>query len=104
MRTSVYAKRKMLVYLAVFIALCIFSLVAGSFAPHDAELVNLLEAKKAPGGEYPMGTDWLGRCIFSRILCHLPAESADPDFGWRDLKKSPPSGGDFFTSSVQDRR
>lgn len=68
MRTSVYAKRKMLIYLAVFIALCIFSLVAGSFAPHDAELVNLLEAKKPPGGEYPMGTDWLGRCIFSRIL------------------------------------
>ena len=68
MRTSVYAKRKMLIYLAVFIALCIFSLVAGSFAPHDAELVNLLEAKKAPGGEYLMGTDWLGRCVFSRIL------------------------------------
>ena len=68
MRTSVYAKRKMLIYLAVFIALCIFSLVAGSFAPHDAELVNLLEAKKPPGGKYPMGTDWLGRCIFSRIL------------------------------------
>ena len=42
--------------------------MAGSFAPHDAELVNLLEAKKAPGGEYLMGTDWLGRCIFSRIL------------------------------------
>ena len=68
MRTSVYAKRKMLIYLAVFIALCIFSLVAGSFAPHDAELVNLLEAKKPPGGKYPMGTGWLGRCIFSRIL------------------------------------
>ena len=50
MRTSVYAKRKMLIYLAVFIALCIFSLVSGSFAPHDAELVNLLEAKKPPGG------------------------------------------------------
>lgn len=32
------------------------------------ELVNLLEAKKAPGGEYLMGTDWLGRCIWSRIL------------------------------------
>ena len=28
----------------------------------------MLEAKKPPGGEYPMGTDWLGRCIFSRIL------------------------------------
>ena len=68
MRTSVHAKRKMLVYLILFLALCIFSLIADSLAPHDAELVNLLEAKKAPGGEYLMGTDWLGRCIWSRIL------------------------------------
>ena len=60
MRTSVPAKRKMLVYLILFLALCIFSLIADSLAPHDAELVNLLEAKKAPGGEYLMGTDWLG--------------------------------------------
>lgn len=68
MRTSVHAKRKMLVYLILFLALCIFSLIADSLAPHDAELVNLLEVKKAPGGEYLMGTDWLGRCIWSRIL------------------------------------
>ena len=46
MRTSVHAKRKMLVYLSLFLALCIFSLIADSLAPHDAELVNLLEAKK----------------------------------------------------------
>ena len=50
MRTSVHAKRKMLVYLILFLAWCIFSLIADSLAPHDAELVNLLEAKKAPGG------------------------------------------------------
>ena len=68
MRTSVYAKRKMLIYLAVFIALCIFSLIAGSFAPHDAELVNLLEAKKAPGANTRWGqTGWEG-ASFSRIL------------------------------------
>ena len=48
MRTSVHAKRKMLVYLSLFLALCIFSLIADSLAPHDAELVNLLEAKRRP--------------------------------------------------------
>lgn len=55
-------------YLSLFSALCLFSLFAGELAPHDAELVDLLSAKRPPGGEYPMGTDWLGRCIWSRIL------------------------------------
>ena len=32
MRTSVHAKRKMLVYLILFLALCIFSLIADSLA------------------------------------------------------------------------
>ena len=62
------AKRRLRVYLTVFIVLCVFSLFSGRIAPHDAELVDLLAAKQPPCGDYPMGTDWLGRCIFSRIL------------------------------------
>ena len=58
----------MTIYLVIFICLCIFSLFSASLAPHDAEHVDLLAAKLAPGGEYPMGTDWLGRCIWSRVL------------------------------------
>ena len=65
---SASAKKKMFLYLAVFVLLCIFSLFAGRLAPHDPELANLMAAKKAPGGEYLMGTDWLGRCIWSRVL------------------------------------
>ena len=69
MRTSpVHAKRRMLIYLTIFIALCIFSLFSGRLAPHDPDFVDLLAAKRAPGGEYLFGTDWLGRCIWSRIL------------------------------------
>jgi hypothetical protein len=44
------ARRKMYVYLTVFILLCLFSLVADRVAPHDPELANLMAAKKAPGG------------------------------------------------------
>lgn len=68
MGVSAKAKRKMAIYLSIFLALCVFSLFSARLAPHDAEFVDLLAAKQAPGGDYPMGTDWLGRCIWSRIL------------------------------------
>ncbi len=62
------SRQTMYIYLVLFIALCIFSLVSSQLAPHDAEMVNLLAAKQPPNNEYLMGTDWLGRCIWSRIL------------------------------------
>ncbi len=62
------AKRRMWVLLLLFSGLCLFSLLAPKLACHDAELVNLLVAKRPPDREYIMGTDGLGRCIFSRIL------------------------------------
>lgn len=62
------SRQKMYFYLGIFIALCIFSLFSVQLAPHDAEMVNLLAAKQPPNNEYLMGTDWLGRCIWSRIL------------------------------------
>ncbi len=61
-------KHKMWLLLALCAGLCIFSLFAGRLAPHDPELVDLLAAKHPPDREYIMGTDGLGRCIFSRIL------------------------------------
>ena len=68
MKRSIRPKQKMLVYLIIFAALCLFSLISGRLTPHDPELVNLSAAKLAPDSEYIMGTDWLGRCIWSRIL------------------------------------
>lgn len=68
MKQTTGSKRRMLFYLTIFIALCLFSLFSGFLTPHDAELVDLSVAKLPPGGEYPMGTDGLGRCIWSRIL------------------------------------
>ena len=68
MNVSLGTKRKLAVLLSIFILLCVFSLFSGKLAPHDAEFVDLAAAKQAPGGEYPLGTDGLGRCIWSRIL------------------------------------
>lgn len=68
MKRAIHPKIRMFLYLTGFIVLCLFSLFSGALTPHDPELVDLLAAKRPPGGEYFMGTDWLGRCIWSRIL------------------------------------
>ena len=68
MNTQMQAKHRMWVLLTLCGLLCLFSLFAAGLAPHDAELVDLLAAKRPPDREYIMGTDGLGRCIFSRIL------------------------------------
>lgn len=56
--------------------LCLFTLLAvvaaGIFAPlvapHDPNDMELSLKLRGPSVEYPMGTDHMGRCIFSRIL------------------------------------
>lgn len=44
------------------------ALFAPLLAPHDPEPVSLGEKLLPPGGEYPLGTDGLGRCLYSRLL------------------------------------
>lgn len=47
-------------------------LTAGAFAPflapHDPVRASLRNKLKTPGMEYPLGTDQLGRCVYSRLL------------------------------------
>ncbi len=54
-----------LLTLAVLVLLAIG---AGWIAPHDPEKAEPQLRLMDPGGEYPFGTDHLGRCIFSRVL------------------------------------
>lgn len=51
--------------LALFLFMALF---AGFIAPHDPEEANLQDRLQGPSGEYPFGTDHLGRCILSRII------------------------------------
>lgn len=44
------------------------SIIAPLLAIHDPYEVNLMQVTLAPNGEYPMGTDYIGRCIFCRLL------------------------------------
>ncbi len=53
------------------LTLCVLFLItifAPWLAPHDPIVVDLAHKLQPPSMDYPLGTDHLGRCIFSRIL------------------------------------
>lgn len=66
------ARIRMLLLLAAASALCIFCMVSHSMMPHDPDFADLAHVKLPPCAEYPFGTDWLGRCVYSRILAGAP--------------------------------
>jgi len=51
--------------------LLMFAILAPWIAPHDPENAQPQMRLENPGGDYPLGTDHLGRCIFSRIIFGL---------------------------------
>ena len=62
-------KRKMtLAFLIIVVIMMAAGILAPIIAPHDPLEQNLVMKFSMPSLEYPMGTDNLGRCIFSRIL------------------------------------
>ncbi len=57
-------------HLSIFIiaTLLLLAITAPWMTPHDPENAQPQLRLKDPGGEYPLGTDHLGRCIFSRVV------------------------------------
>lgn len=63
------AVTRALIWTAVLLLLFVFAVLAPRFAPHDPYAVNLRQVTQPPSREYPFGTDYIGRCILSRLLC-----------------------------------
>lgn len=59
---------KVIIWGGIVLLLFILALVGPNFAPHDPYEVNTLNVKAPPSAEYPFGTDYIGRCILSRLL------------------------------------
>lgn len=62
------AKIRFLFWMTVVLLLLGLSIIAPLFASHDPYEVNLMQVTLAPNREYPMGTDYIGRCILCRLL------------------------------------
>ena len=54
--------------LVIIVSLALIAIFAPFIAPHDPVEQNLEKRLLSPSGEYPMGTDDLGRCLMSRII------------------------------------
>lgn len=56
----------------MWIIMLIFILLLGILAPwitpHNPEKTNINEKLESPSNKYPLGTDHLGRCIYSRLV------------------------------------
>jgi peptide/nickel transport system permease protein len=53
----------------ISLLLFVLALFGGVFAPNDPLSVDFYNTLAPPGGAFPLGTDNLGRCVLSRLLC-----------------------------------
>lgn len=67
LKRLLYNKMAMLC-IGFILMIVLLGLLAPVIAPHDPYTNNILNKFQAPSLEYPLGTDNLGRCIFSRML------------------------------------
>ena len=56
------------ILISIFLIICILSILAQVFSPHDPLFQNLEDRLSKPNSIYYLGTDGLGRDIFSRVL------------------------------------
>lgn len=72
MRTKTHREKKQLykiIIVSVLALVIVLSTVfAGILAPNDPYATSAMAIRQAPGGQFPFGTDNLGRCVFSRVL------------------------------------
>lgn len=60
--------RTALLGLAIVVVIGLAALLAPVLAPHDPNAVDVVRKLEPPSGEFLMGTDHLGRDVFSRLL------------------------------------
>lgn len=54
--------------LVILVVIVLMAIFAPLVAPHNPEKTNAKAVFAKPSWEYPMGTDNLGRCLFSRVV------------------------------------
>jgi len=61
-----------IILLVLTVAYVLLSFLAPLLMPNDPNHASLADAKQGPSAEFPWGTDWLGRCVLSRVLAGAP--------------------------------
>jgi ABC-type dipeptide/oligopeptide/nickel transport system permease subunit len=66
---TILKNRSLSIYFFLAIVLVIVALTAEKLAPHDIYKTDYGRILEPPSKEFIFGTDYMGRCVFSRILC-----------------------------------
>ncbi|MFC5406326.1 ABC transporter permease [Cohnella soli] len=68
--TTAFARRRWMLYLSLvmLLAVVVCGIFAPYLAPNDPNFVDFSHKLQSPSLNYPLGTDQLGRCLFSRLL------------------------------------
>ena len=69
-------KRRLYVLLALTLLLAAFSLAAPALTPNDPNATDAARINQGPGAAYPLGTDRYGRCVCSRVMARIRANSS----------------------------
>lgn len=64
-----HSERTFWIFLALAVLLVLVSLFSDQIAPHDPNAADVSRLRQPPSAEYPFGTDAMGRCVLSRVLC-----------------------------------
>ena len=64
--------------LYILLMVIVVGILAPMIVPHDPLAVNLTAKLLPPSLEYPLGTDQMGRCVFSRIISGTTASLVMP--------------------------
>lgn len=59
---------RVIAWSAVVVSMFAFALAAPHLAPHDPYAVDMTQVNQPPNAAYPFGTDYVGRCILSRLM------------------------------------
>jgi peptide/nickel transport system permease protein len=61
-------KSRLIFWSTIVFLMLIFAVIGPLFIKHDPYLVDLSQVNQPPNAEFIMGTDYLGRCIFCRLV------------------------------------
>ena len=61
-------RSRLWIFGALSLLVCLLALAAPWIVPNDPFKTSLSSAFAAPGGDFPLGADRLGRCLLSRIM------------------------------------
>ncbi|MGF1787784.1 ABC transporter permease subunit [Photobacterium swingsii] len=62
------SNKTVVVCLFILTVICLMGAFAPYLAPHDPNLADIINTLMPMSAEFPLGTDHLGRCLYSRLL------------------------------------